>query len=145
VISERKRLKSLIVAKLSEWMTQSTELKYSEIIRTLAMSATEEYRDGRNNNFYIFSDLIENSQYLSGTKFFATKNALILSDIASAKLVPNLRGATVAAFGVGRTGTPGDRKTLPQDRFEKLVDLWQTYFSRAGATLTVQQTLGAAR
>lgn len=145
VINERKRLKSLIVARLSEWMGRSTELKYSEILRTIAMSASEEYRDGRDNQLFIFSDLIENSEYLSGAKFFAMKNNVIVSDLAKARLVPNLKGATVVAFGVGRTGNPTDRRALSQDKFEKLADFWETYFSLAGAALTVQQTLSATQ
>jgi hypothetical protein len=145
VINLRKQLKSLLVATLSEQMGRSTELKYSEIVRTISLSASEEYRSGRPNRIFLFSDLIENSEYLPGARFFSTRNDQLLSSIAKDRLAPNLAGAEVQAFGVGRTGDPRNRHALPQEKFEKLVDFWEAYFSLAGGSLTVQQTLGRAK
>jgi hypothetical protein len=52
VINEKKHLRERVVSVLSEWMEGSTELKYSEIIRTLALPGADEYRGGRENRIY---------------------------------------------------------------------------------------------
>ena len=144
VINEKKHLRERIVAVLSDWMARSTELPHSEIIRTLSMPGAGEYRKGRENRFYVFSDMIENSEYLSGAKFFGTRNAAIVSKLAKDRLVPGFPEADVTIFGVGRTGDPGNRQALPQDKIEKLIDFWETYFSLAGAEPPqLRQTLGA--
>ncbi len=144
VINEKKHLRARVDAALSDRMEQSSELKYSEIIRTLAMPGAGEFREGRQNRFFVFSDMIENSQYLSGAKFFAGKNAAIVSMLAKDRLVPGLPGVEMSVFGIGRTGDPKDRQALPQDKLEKLIDFWETYFSLAGTSPPrLRQTLGA--
>jgi hypothetical protein len=144
VINEKKHLRERLVAALSDRMERSSELKYSEIIRTLAMPGAGEFREGRKTRFFIFSDMIENSQYLSGAKFFAGKNAAIISMLAKDRLVPGLPSVEISVFGIGRTGDPNNRQALPQDKLEKLLDFWETYFSVAGTDPPrLRQTLGA--
>jgi hypothetical protein len=86
--------------------------------------------------------MIENSPYLPGSKFFAGENGKIISALAKDRLVPNLHDASIKAFGIGRTGIPGNREALPQDKMEKLIDFWETFFSLSGTRPPrFQQTL----
>jgi hypothetical protein len=143
VINDTKHLRQAVVQQLKDILTNFVELPNSEIIRTLGLSAPSELRPGRPNRFYIFTDLIENSQYLPGKEFLTTKNSVLLKRIAKDGLVPDLHGAAVGVFGVGRSGNAGDRRPLDQALLEKLLDFWQHYFGAAGATVTIQQALGA--
>ena len=144
VINDKKHLKQAVVQQLNDLLTNFVELPNSEIVRTLGLTAPSELRPGRTNRFYIFTDLIENSQYLPGKEFFTTKNDVLLRHVAKDGLVPDLQGATVQIFGVGRGGDPGDRHPLNQTLLEKLLDFWQRYFEAAHAKATIQQALGAA-
>jgi hypothetical protein len=143
LINDRKHLQGAVVSRLKELLDNFVELPNSEIVRTVAMSSKMEYRDGRPNQLFIFSDLIENSLYLSGKEFFSLKNEALLLRIAADGLIPDLTGATVRIFGVGRGGNPGDRHPLDQQLLEKLYDFWEGYFAAAEATVTIQQELGA--
>ena len=143
VINDKKHLRQTVVQQLKDILTDFVELPNSEIVRTLGLSASSEFRAGRPNRFYIFTDLIENSQYLTGKTFFTTKNSVLLPRIAKDGLIPDLHGATVRIFGVGRGGNPGDRRPLDQALLEKLLGFWRGYFEAADATVTIQQALGA--
>ncbi len=139
VINEKKKLKASIARELLDAMSTAGNLPYSEIVRTLSLSANEEFRSGRENDFYVFSDLIENSQYLPGKKFLWEPTDKLLAVVRQDGLIPKLSGATVKVFGVGRGGNPEHRDALPQDVLERVQGFWRTYFTEAGASLTLQQ------
>jgi hypothetical protein len=141
VINEKKRVKASIAAELRDAMSTAGNLPYSEIVRTLSLSANEEYRTGRENDFYIFSDLIENSKYLPGKKFLWEPADSLLAVVRKDGLIPKLAGASVKVFGLGRGGNPGHRDALPQDVLERVESFWRSYFTDAGASLTMQQNL----
>jgi hypothetical protein len=142
VIADTKTLRRQIVESLAARLSGTTELPNSEIIRTLALSAGEEFREGQRNVVYIFSDMIENSSYLTGADFFATENQALVTDLADDKLIPNLFGAEVTIFGIGRGGG-AERTALPQDRLEKLQDFWRLFFVAAGAEARLSQNFTA--
>ncbi len=142
VINDTKHLRQAVVEQIKNLLDNFVELPNSSIVRTLGLSAPAELRPGRANRFYIFTDLIENSRYLPGKEFFTTKNSLLLKHIAKDGLVPDLQGATVRIFGVGRGGSPGDRHALDQALLEKLLDFWRHYFEAAHAQVTIHQALG---
>ena len=141
VINEKKRMKASIANELRRAMTASGNLPYSEIIRTLSLSANEEFRPDRENDFYIFSDLIENSKYLAGKKFLWEPTELLLAVVRNDGLIPTLTGVSVRVFGVGRGGNPENCDALPQEVLTRVENFWKSYFSEAGATLMVQQNL----
>lgn len=143
MINDRKHLRDQIVTQLQSLLANFVELPNSEIVRTIAMTAPNEYRPGRANRFYLFTDLIENSVYLPGKQFFSDKNDKLLAHVSADHLVPDLSGSTIQVFGVGRGGNPGDRHPLDQKLLGKLVDFWQRYFAATHATVTIQATLGA--
>lgn len=144
VINEKKRLRAAVRETLGARLRAASELPNSEIVRTIAMSAQEEFRPGRPNRIYIFSDMIENSAYLGGGTFFSSATTPLMEKIAADGLVPSLSGASVRVFGVGRNGISGSRDPLPQERLERLMAFWGAYFNAAGASLTVSQNLSSA-
>lgn len=143
MINDRKHLRDEVVRQLQILLANFVELPNSEIVRTIGLTAPQELRSGQANRFYLFTDLIENSVYLPGKQFFSDKNDVLLKRVAADKLIPVMAGTNVAVFGVGRGGNPGDRHPLDQKLLEKLTDFWQRYFTAAGATVTIQQSLGA--
>ncbi len=143
MINDKKHLRDRIVRQLETLLANFVELPNSEIVRTIGLSAAGELRPGQPSRFYLFTDLIENSQYLPGKEFFTQKNDALLKRVAADGLVPNLQGAPVRIFGVGRGGNPGDRHPLDQALLKKLLDFWQRYFEAAHTSATIQQALGA--
>jgi hypothetical protein len=144
IINDRKKLRASLRNTLAEHLRGASELPFSEIIRTISMSGPEEYRQGQDNRFYIFSDMIENSTYLSGKQFFATAAPALMARVKKDQLIPHLDGAEVHVFGFGRNGITGERKALPQEQLARLKAFWTSYFSAAGATFSLEQNLTSA-
>ena len=143
VVNEKKKLRDAIKLAIAP-MRLSVELPNSEIIRTIALSSREEYRAGRTNVFYIFSDMIENSAFLGGRTFFAASTPDLMQKVKKESLIPELSGAAVHVFGFGRGGIASARAALPQDRLAKLNSFWTAYFQAAGARLSLEQNLTSA-
>jgi len=141
VINEKKKMMRSVVIAITDMLDGAHELDKSEIIRTLTQTLREEYRRDRPNRIFIYSDLIENSQYLSGADFFRLKDSVLIEKIAQDGLVPAIWEADVRVFGVGRTGVPGERSALPQDRLNRLTGFWTKYFAAGGATVRMTQNL----
>lgn len=129
---ERRRLNGLIQDALRAHLRNTVDLPWSDIVRTVSASARVRDPD-RHLELYIFSDLIENSPFISGKEFWGLKTSSLLARISENQLVPDLSNATVRAFGVGRAGT-GDRKALPQALMTSLTTFWTAYFNAAGTT-----------
>ena len=142
MLNDRKHVRDLVVGQLRALLADFVELPNSEIVRTIALSASSEQRPSQPLRIYAFTDLIENSVYLPGKQFFSDSNDKLLARIEADGLVPDLAGASVRIFGVGRGGT-AERRPLDQALLTKLMDFWQRYFAAAGATVTIQQSLGA--
>ncbi len=137
VINDTKALRHTIADTLGHRLSEAADLPHSDIIRTIAMKSGEEFREGRENDFYIFSDMIENSDYLPGTRFFAAENRETIERLSTDRLIPTLMGAQVTVLGIGRGGGEA-RNALPQDRMNKLEDFWRLYFAAAGASATLK-------
>jgi hypothetical protein len=141
VINEKKALRRNLVQQLSTLLDSAHELDHSEIIRTLAMALKEEGHPNTENRIFVFSDMIENSTYLSGKDFFATKDATLIERLEHDDLLPAAWQADVRIFGIGRGGTPGSRTALPQQKLQKLTTFWTKYFAAGGGTLHMSQNL----
>jgi hypothetical protein len=141
MIEDTKLLRRRIVESIARRLDATTdEWPNTEIIRTLALSAPEEYRKGRRNLAFIFSDLIENSQFLPGGEFLTMPDGAIIEKLSAAGLIPDLWEVEVRAFGVGRAGTP-ERPALTQDKLQKITGFWMKFFAACGATVTMQPNL----
>ena len=144
VINERKKLRGAFKHALRSRLEAATELPKSEIIRTIATAAREEYRADRSNKIYIFSDMIENSDYLSGSDFRAGDAEKLMERLSGDGLVPRLTGASIHVFGFGRTGVTDVRAPLDQELVKRISGFWVAFFSAAGASLSLQQHLSEA-
>ncbi len=142
LIQDRRTFKHDLATVMKRAIDNTQNLDHSEIVRTLARAAAEEFREGSKNRLYIFSDMIENSVYLPGNRFLADPNKKLILRLADERLVPNLAGAVVRVFGFGRTGVEG-RVSLPQGKLEKMSEFWTLFFTASGASATLQQNLGA--
>lgn len=136
VINDTKALRHSVSEALKRRLGNAIELPHSDIIRTIAMKLPEEFIDGRDNAIFIFSDMIENSEYLPGAHFFASANNEIVEQLSKDRLVPNLMGAEVTVVGVGRGGSEA-RSSLTPERLNKLQDFWRLFFAATGASATL--------
>jgi hypothetical protein len=141
-INDRNHLRDHVVGTIETLLNSYSDLPYSEIVRTLALTASSEIRPDQPNHLFLFTDLLENSQYLPGRDFLNLANDQLLSKAESDHLVPDYHGATVKIFGVGRSGLPG-RPPLNQHLLSKVMDFWTQYFTAAHATALIQQALSA--
>jgi hypothetical protein len=140
-INDRNHLRDRVVQQLETLLNAYSDLPYSEIVRTIALTATSEIKSGQPNRLFLFTDLLENSQYLPGKDFLNKPNAELLTQITADHLVPDLSGAEVRVFGVGRSGLPG-RPPLNQHLLGKITNFWTQYFTAAHATIQIQAALG---
>lgn len=109
----------------------TADLPYSDILRTLKATVAAR-TPGRHLKLYVFSDMIENSEYVSGRDFWSTSPAKLNAKLVADGLVPDFSNTSIYAFGIGRGGS-GERKALPQPRMQALSQFWTAYFSQAGA------------
>ena len=143
ILNHKRALISEIRASVRGRLDQFKELEHSEIVGTIVQPAKEVLSPKRGAEVYIFSDLIENSEYIPGEAFREEPNAALLGRIEADNLVPNLQGAAVKIFGVGRGGGE-ERTTLSVPRLNKLLNFWNTLFERSGAVpVTISQNLVA--
>jgi hypothetical protein len=123
----RKQMADVLRARLET----TADLPYSDILRTL--NATVAARTpGRHLKLYVFSDMIENSEYVPGRDFWSTSPAKLNAKLVADGLMPDFSNTSIFAFGIGRGGS-GERKALPQPRMKALSQFWTAYFEQAGA------------
>lgn len=143
ILNHKRTLIAEIRSSVRQRLDQFEELEHSEIIGTIAQSAKEVLSPKQGAKVYIFSDLIENSDYIPGKTFSEESNELLLTKIEADRLVPSLKGATVKIFGVGRGGG-SERTPLPIPRLNKLLDFWNKLLARGeAAQVTISQNLVA--
>jgi hypothetical protein len=64
-----------------------------------------------------------------------------LKRVGENQLLPELKGAKVHVFGVGRSGT-ADRAALPIERLNKILEFWNTLFRDGGSeSVDINQNL----
>src|SRR5262249_43721505 len=122
-----------VIRSLKSRLLHFDELKHSDIVRTIFASAKEENIENRKSSLYIYSDLIENSDYLPSRYLFSYTTSRLMNELRRYRLVANLKGATVNVFGVGRADTR-DRRPLSVNELTKLNEFWETYFKETGAS-----------
>jgi hypothetical protein len=130
--TDRENVYEDIVGSLRQRLAKFEEKRHSDIVRTVLLAAKEDAVNGRKLSLYIYSDLIENSEYLSGRRFFSTPVPQLLAKLQKDKLIPSLKNADVHIAGVGRGGTK-DRRPLTVAEQRKVTEFWSAYFKQAGA------------
>jgi hypothetical protein len=130
--TDRENVYEDIVGSLRQRLSKFEERRHSDILRTVLLAAKEDAINGHKLSLYIYSDLIENSEYLSGRKFFSTAVPRLIATLQKDKLIPSLKNADVHIAGVGRGGTK-DRRPLTVAEQRKVSEFWEAYFKEAGA------------
>jgi hypothetical protein len=130
--TDRERVYEDIVGALRQRLSKFEERRHSDIVRTVLLAAKEDAVNGRKLSLYIYSDLIENSDYLSGRKFFSTSVPQLIAMLQKDKLIPSLKDADVHVAGVSR-GATKDRRPLTVAEQRKVTDFWNAYFKLSGA------------
>ena len=130
--TDREGVYADIVESLRQRLAKFEETRHSDILRTVVLAAKEDAVQGRSLSLYIYSDLIENSDYLPGRKFFSTPVDRLIGQLRKDKLIAPLKNANVIAAGVGRGGTK-DRRPLGVAEQRKVTEFWTAYFKESGA------------
>jgi len=121
-----------VISAMRNKLATFNELSYSDIVRTIFSVLQEERRELGAVSLYVYSDLIENSDYFPSKYLFSYSLQRLIFGLQHYKLIPNLKGATVQVAGFGRAGTP-DRRPLKVDELNKLREFWTGFFKEAGA------------
>jgi hypothetical protein len=122
-------------------LDQFKELPFSDIVTTVALVSREELSSKKEAEVYMFSDLIENSPFMPGGEFLMLPNEDLFKRVNENQLVPQLSGAKVHVFGVGRSGT-AQRAALPIERLNKIEAFWSALFKQGGSeSVSISQNL----
>lgn len=128
----KRKFRQTIGNALSRTLKSTRDLESSDIVRSLYFATVGFQKQSKPLNLYIFSDLIENSDFMSGRMFFSSKISNILKSIKKNNLLPDFTNSKVRVFGIGRGGTV-DRKPLNQKNLNRVRQFWNAYFDAAGA------------
>lgn len=130
--TDAERMRIEVIAALRARLSNFVELKYSDIVRTIFSISSDEPIVGRPFRLYIYSDLIENSDYFSPTYLFSYSTKRLLDGLKQYKLIAPMNDAEVWVAGVGRWDSR-DRRPLKVSELEKLKEFWDSYFRESGA------------
>lgn len=114
-------------------LAMADDLPFSDIVRTIATKSGDEFVGRKSGKVFIFSDMIENSDYIPGKIFWWQPMENILAKIRNDSYLPNLPNVKIRVFGVGRGGDQ-QRKQLPQIKLDRVKKFWAAYFKQTGAT-----------
>lgn len=129
---DRDRIRTDTVDVLGQRLAHFTELRFSDIIRTINRSAQEDFGTTEHVQLIVYSDLIENSDYLTSRSFFHYKTGFLIDGLRKLGFIPNLRGAAAHVAGVGRSDA-ADRRPLGLKEMAKVTEFWKAYFAAANA------------
>ncbi len=141
VLNHKRLLIAEIRDKARARLDNFQELEFSDIVTTVALVSREELQAKKDTEVFLFSDLIENSPFMPGGEFLMLPNEQLLKRIKENQLVPQLSGAKVHVFGVGRGGT-AERAALPVERLNKILAFWTSLFKEGGSqSVDINQNL----
>jgi hypothetical protein len=129
---DRDRVRNDIIEALGARLSTFEELKYSDIIRTINRSANEDIGSSQKVEITIYSDLIENSDYLITRSFFYYSTDFLIAGLRKLGFIPDFHGAKISVAGVGRSDSK-DRHPLNLKEMAKVNEFWKAYFTEAKA------------
>jgi hypothetical protein len=133
LLQDRKELASHLRDALGVMLEASSELPRSDIVRTIYYAMKGDAGVAPTHvELYVFSDMLENSGFITLRDLFGSKTAWLVQKAEQDNLVPNIPGATVRIFGVGRRHSAG-KPELSVAEMQRLTDFWRGYFAAAGA------------
>ncbi len=131
LLEKRKQL-ALLRKSLAKNFSVTQELPNSDIFRTIYFATAAQQKRPEKLTLIVFSDMIENSDFISGKEFFSSSSKQLIDKLNENDLIPNFAEAKIIVFGIGRGGTL-DRKPLKQSLLSVVRKNWKDYFSSAGA------------
>lgn len=141
ILNHKRILIAEIRNKARQRLDNFTELQFSDLVTTIALVSREELSAKKEAEIFLFSDLIENSPFMPGGEFLMLPNEDLLKRVGENSLVPELRGAKIHVFGVGRGGT-AERAALPIERLNKIMGFWTKLFAEGGSgSVSINQNL----
>lgn len=103
----------------------------SAIIETIE-TVTEKLHAHRLERILVFSDLLENSNFLPWPRILKVEPGTAAWAKIMGELTPRLEGTRVTVLGFGRLHSPG-RPPLSPDQRRQLLNFWDEYFRSSGA------------
>lgn len=133
LFQRRRELAAHLRTTLDLMLGASAELPRSDIIRTVYYAMKGDTGTAPTHvELYIFSDMLENSGFMTLRELFGSKTAWLIQKARQGSLVPSMPGAAVRIFGVGRRHSQG-KPELTVAEMKRLTDFWRGYFDAAGA------------
>ena len=129
----KKEQKMAVGMALQKRLSKTSNLPKSEILRTISFTMNTVSRNAKSTEIFVFSDMIENSQFFPAKLFWSRPLKELVSSISEAELLPNLRATKIRVFGVGRGGD-ALRTPLTQPQLARIKKVWGAFFNEAGAT-----------
>lgn len=105
----------------------------SAILRTVNSAMQSLTRNNQSVSLTLYSDMIENSGFISGDALLNTRTDSLVRQATSANIVFNCSDVAITAFGVGRSDAQG-RQALSPAEVQRVIDFWSLYFSTIGCS-----------
>ncbi len=105
----------------------------SAILRTVNSAMRSLGSNGQSVHLTIYSDLIENSEFISGRELLTADTGSLVQRTLRANVVFDCTNVAITAFGVGRSDATG-REALSQTEVQTVTDFWSLYLSSIGCT-----------
>jgi len=106
----------------------------------LAQRVFDAYPEARSRSLVLLSDMVERSERLNVGRVTDASIEATIDGLAADGSIPDLSGVQVYVVGAGVSQGGGG---MPADRFLAIQHFWQTFVSRAGASLPSER-YGAA-
>lgn len=145
--TDDREMKADIERTLHQRLLNFRSLPTSDIVRTLAHIAEDHLGRSGNSTLYVFSDLIENSELVSGKRLLTSSTSELMKSLRSKKMYARLQGVDVKVFGIGRASRDGrkdERRPLTADEEARLRQFWHAYFVASKArSISISRQLQA--
>jgi hypothetical protein len=130
--ADRQAFKQKLVATLLDLLKREAHYDNSAIIETVR-TVVAGNRNADPTRLVIFSDMLENSDLLTLGRLGQDGAARSVERIEAEKMLPDVEGLDVDAFGIGRSHAPG-RPALSSSTSRELEAFWTGLFQAGGAS-----------
>jgi hypothetical protein len=113
-------------------MHEPEDYHHSDLIQTFAALTRRHSAGNGLKRFVAFTDLLENSQHMPWPQILQSEPEMLLKRLRKYDGMPDLSGASVHVFGIGRSHGQA-RSPLAPDVRERLISFWSRLFKAGGA------------
>jgi hypothetical protein len=130
--ADRQQFTRSLLKALIDLLDKHVDYEASAILETIRAVA-DTNRATMPARLLIFSDMLENTDLLTFGQLVQDGADAALARVEAQRMVPDLAGIDVDAFGIGRSHAPG-RPPLPVSTQRVLETFWNDLFREAGAS-----------